>query len=593
MPQPTREQKRIIRDVNASKNVRVIAVAGSGKTSTILGTIPNHGNTLVLCYNNRLRDETNSRAKELLDGDDAIFDVHTFHSFTYNVLGEELATTDIGIVKMNAILAGVTSKQSRKDLIAAVKGELPQQAQNALIGARKYTRVIIDEAQDLTPEYYTLAMHILKICSSASLILLGDPRQAIYQFNGATDKYLRNASLYFEREFVDHALSMSFRVPREIATLVNTACTGDGGQDIVPASTSRGIKPMIYFEDVYEKMDLIIDMIKKVPPGDVMILMYSTRRDAYRPSILMANTLIEAGVPVCFNGITSTVADEDSVLMISYHQSKGLERPIVVCLDMGEYYFGLNPDVSRDTLPNLWYVAMTRASRFLIAFIDRPFEFITRGLSAVGFTPPPFVGFEPGESSSPKDETIDGYISRGFENLVKYAPTSVQVTLMSRREYPDKFTMLGIGGITVNPNDMICGLMREYVRAKLIDSSLTAEGYTAEYKRTILGGLRGVRLNVGKAMLGREKISTVDAITRAYDTVVHILGILGVRMFSGGRGEYGNTEAISHDGIVIIIVTSPSMEARLRVASFKAKTIVIDVVAGGYAILSTEDHAVE
>lgn len=596
----TREQKRIIRDVNASKNVRVIAVAGSGKTSTILGTIPNHGATLVLCYNNRLRDETQSRIGDGEGGE--AFDVHTFHSFVYNTLGEELATTDIGIVRMNAFLDGIKGLP-RKELVTAIRSGLPQQAQKVLIGSGKYTRIIIDEAQDLTPEYYALAMHLLRI-TGASLTLLGDPRQAIYQFNGATDKYLRNASLYFEREFVDRTLSMSFRVPKMVAMLVNEACTGDGGQDIIPASKSRGIKPMIYFESVYEKMDMIIDMIKKVPPGDVMILMYSTRRDAYRPSITVANTLIEAGVPVSFNGITSSSdASDESVLMISYHQSKGLERPIVICLDMGEYYFNLNPDVRVDILPNLWYVAMTRASKFLIAFIDRPFEFITRGLKAIGFDPPtPSEMTDGGAPPTNVAATASSYISRGFDNLVKYSPTSIQVELMARREYPERFVSIGVGSIAVNAADLVAGLMCEFTRARLLDAKIDPDGYIAEYKKVMLGGLRGVRLNVGHVMLGKEKLSTVDAISRGYDVASHILDVLHEYPTSGIRGEYGNTEINTQSGSVVIIVTGPTIEARLRVASFwTKKTIIIDVVAGSYVILGgggddelvAKDHTVE
>lgn len=520
-----------------------------------------------------------------------IFDIHTFHSFVFNVLGEELATTDIGIVRMNATLSTIVSLP-RKELVAAVREALPQSAQTALISSRRYTRIIIDEAQDMTPEYYTLASNILKICR-ASLTLLGDPRQAIYQFNGATDKYLRNAHLYFDREFVDRTLSTSFRVPGTIATLVNEACKGDGGNDIVPYQRS-GIKPMIYFESIYEKMDMIIDMIKKVPPEDVMILMYSTLRDSYRPSVTVANTLIDAGIPVCFNGIGEVGG---SVLMISYHQSKGLERPIVVCLDMGEYYFGINPQVSRESLPNLWYVAMTRASRFLIVFMDKPFGFITRGLKAIGFTPP-----EPMDVTdnprTPRDESIDGYIARGFDSLVKYAPTSVQIELMSRSEYPEGFNGIGVGGMSVSSGDLVVGVIREYTKARLLNASISPDAYLDEYKRVLLGGLRNIRLKMGVVTLGTDKMTVADAMDRGYEVAIHVISTLihhvGKDSLRSIKGEYGNTEIATEDGTVIIISTGATIEARLRVASFwKMKVIVIDIIAGGYAILLPKDHAIE
>lgn len=615
----TKEQKRIIRDINAGLNVRVIAVAGSGKTSTILGTIGKHAPTLLLCYNNRLKSETIERVKMMMSDADEIggyetFDVHTFHSFVYSNFDEPLATTDIGIVRVNTLLASIIAP-TRKETIANARNVFPASSLKHLVGKQRYHRIIVDEAQDLTPEYFTLVRHLILI-TGASLTILGDPRQAIYQFNGATDKYLRNAHIHFGREFVDHKLSVSFRVPSFIATLVNHSCIPSDGPedklavDIIPAKTKESaIKPMIYFTDPSEKMELIMNMLKKVPPEDVMILMYSTRRDEYRPSVRIANELIGAGIPVCFNGIGED--SEKGVLMISYHQSKGLERPIVICVDFGEYYFGINPDVRQDILPNLWYVAMTRASKFLIAFLDKPFPFITRGLSAIGFTPPDAIAVDiegiskrdgstinhsqEGDDGIVTQEEIEKYTSGGFDKLVRYTPTRVQMAIMN--DYPESFTSVGMTPISTTLGDHSNTLIQEYTRACLLaGKEVGAREYAVEFRKAILGGLRGLSLSVGKVTVGGKSMAIENVMSMAYHIASHIVNTLDLVKIHGCRGNFGNVEVagsvytrsiemVSEDEeVVIIIVTGMSIEGRLRVASFgERKILIIDILNGAYA----------
>lgn len=601
----TKEQKRIIRDINEGKNVRVVAVAGSGKTSTILGTVGEHEATLVLCYNNRLRAETIERIKSITDELSAPFDVHTFHSFVYTTFDEPMATTDIGIVRINNILNPIVlnsdkSHKPRKDIIPKMRELFREESLRKLIGAGRYRRIIVDEAQDLTPEYFALSRNLMCI-TGASIILLGDPRQAIYQFNGATDKYLRNAHLHYGREFVDRQLSVSFRVPEMVAKMINASTSASDDKlavDIIPATKST-IRPMIYIDDMMSKIDILVDMIKKVSPKDVMILMYSTRRDEYRPSVKIANALSAAGIPICFNGIGED--SENGVLMISYHQSKGLERPIVICVDLGEYYFAINPDVRKDVLPNLWYVAMTRASKFLVAFIDKPFAFITKGLEAIGFNPPMgvLVDVDDGDVSKTNEKTDDDrpvtndeilrYTSGGFEKLVKYTPTRVQMAIMN--DYPEIFTSIGSQQITTNPSDHCNHLLQEYVRTSIISlKPLPEHEYMVTFRKAILGALRGVSLDLGKIMMGSQEISVEYAMELCYNVAIHILSSLNLVSFYGTRGEFGNVDAAGKlfidekMEVIIIITTGPSIETRLRVASFGEKPIVIiDILAGTYA----------
>lgn len=551
----TDEQKKIIRDINRSKNVRVIAVAGSGKTSTIIGTYPEHDHTLVLCYNNRLQADTQARIPD--QPSSKRFDVFTFHGLCMKIFDEKLATTDIGIIRVN-------------EMLSSPSAVLPEMARRRLLGKKRYRRIIVDEAQDLTPEYYTLITHLLRL-TGASLTILGDPRQAIYQFNGADHKYLLNAAEMFDRTFVDRKLSISFRVPKSISDFVNAAThvTHTESPEMFPkiVPVTKGIKPMIYLDDVFDKFGKILDMLKRVDPNDVMILMYSTRRDASRTSVYIANLLIESGIPVDFNGVNR---NGRGVLMISYHQSKGLERPIVICLDLGGYYFGLNPDVRRDCLPNLWYVAMTRASRFLIAFVDTPMEFIVNGMSAIGYTPP-----------SPESPIIDsgrGHSKMDFERMIKYSPTSTLLDMMTpRRLNMSGAKWSGDRSLTFD-GEYASDLTIKYIRKKIIDAAVDAGEFLREYQRGILGGLRGVSLNIGKISCCGIDMSLADGMNYAYTAVIGMLNAADVAPCKHIIGDYGNKELSTDDGTAVIIIAGEDIEAHIRFASLKKiRTMVCDI----------------
>ena len=64
---------------------------------------------------------------------------------------------------------------------------------NDILQFNKCKYIIIDEAQDINENQYKLAL-IISEKLNIPLILVGDPNQNIYQFQGGTDKYLLNHS---------------------------------------------------------------------------------------------------------------------------------------------------------------------------------------------------------------------------------------------------------------------------------------------------------------------------------------------------------------------------------------------------------------
>jgi len=85
----------------------------------------------------------------------------------------------------------------------------------------KYPIVMVDEAQDLSP-----LNHIqISKCAMDRLIVVGDPRQAIYAFRGA-DSSSMDKLRELRAEWIDLPLSLTFRCPRQIVTRQQTHAPG-------------------------------------------------------------------------------------------------------------------------------------------------------------------------------------------------------------------------------------------------------------------------------------------------------------------------------------------------------------------------------
>ena len=130
------------------------------------------------------------------------------------------------------------------------------------------------------------------------------------------------------------------------------------------------------FHNAYMLARRLMDSIKwgDLEPSSIFVLAPSVRQGSGTkptPVNILENELVEAGIP-CF----SPNSDEESldetaikgkVVFSTMHQSKGLERPVVVCFGFERdwyKFYGKGSDTR--TCPNIWYVAVTRATKQLM-----------------------------------------------------------------------------------------------------------------------------------------------------------------------------------------------------------------------------------
>ena len=345
------EQTAVINQLSLNKNVVVDSVAGSGKTTCnlhIAKHFPNM-NILLLTYNAKLRLETQERASEL---ELSNIEVHTYHSFcTKNY--EHPCFDDImmkNILKYN-------KPQLRPFL---------------------FDMIVLDEAQDITVLYYELICKIYTDNNNkkTKLCLFGDKNQSIFSFNGSDQRYIEYAPDIFNFNLYGWSkcnLSVSFRVTYEMSLFINKCLLQN---DRIISTKITGNKPRYIICDTFDDYK-VFDEVKyylytlKYDPSDIFILAPSVNNKKC-PIRKLENRIkqnlpdVMVYVPTGDDEKLNKKLLEDKLVFSTFHQTKGLERKVVIVFGFDESYFKFyKRDCNPHICPNELYVATTRGKEHL------------------------------------------------------------------------------------------------------------------------------------------------------------------------------------------------------------------------------------
>ncbi len=84
-----------------------------------------------------------------------------------------------------------------------------------LSGALKQDHVLVDEFQDINPLDLALIKAIAER-NKATITILGDDDQALFEWRGATPEYILNPDAFFDKTFSTFTLSTNYRSPKNI-----------------------------------------------------------------------------------------------------------------------------------------------------------------------------------------------------------------------------------------------------------------------------------------------------------------------------------------------------------------------------------------
>ena len=204
LPNPSDEQSAVVEALMSGKNVKVDAVAGSGKTTAVLlsaSRLPDK-RFLLLTYNARLKFESRSKAEAASLTN---IEIHTFHS-----MGSRYYSKCANDDDMQRLLG--RNLRARK--------------------AFRYDVVIVDEAQDMTPLYCEFLHKVLAdntAAEGAQLMVIGDNRQCIYAYKRADERHLVLAArgvFHSDGAWESLALQTTYRNTGNVVSFVNDACFG-------------------------------------------------------------------------------------------------------------------------------------------------------------------------------------------------------------------------------------------------------------------------------------------------------------------------------------------------------------------------------
>lgn len=374
---PSEEQKLIVEDVAKGKSVWVNAVAGSGKTTTICHVgkmLQGLGKrALVVTYNARLKEETRERVDML--GLKSSVEVHSFHALGVKYYSDK-CRTDEGLLEVTAGTVGLRANRPR----------LP-----------RFDVVVVDEAQDTTDLLFALVCTFLRDMESQGhptpqLVVLGDTRQAIYEFKGANHRYLTQSARIWPgttpREWVKRTLSTSYRLTKHQVDFVNEVLLQNNYMSSGKAADASALPVIYIIGKAYRWAQTIARELKRlllsgiITLADILIVAPSVKPSKNASEVTPLQALENEISSSNSDGPAMQVecaANDDveidpecargKVLITTYHQAKGLERKVcVVFMVNGGYFRYIKKELTlpqRMRCPNEHYVACTRASERL------------------------------------------------------------------------------------------------------------------------------------------------------------------------------------------------------------------------------------
>ncbi len=355
LPKISDEQKKIVKLYN-NYNVIVDSVAGSGKTTTILYIAKKYknDNILLLTYNKKLKNETRNKVLDLGINN---LEVHNYHSFCVKYYKHNCYTD-------SEILEVLNNKQQ-------------------LFKNISYNKIILDEAQDITPLYYELICKIYKDNNkNSNICILGDKYQSIYSFNKADERFIIYGNTLFNLNKIkwkNLKLSTSFRITNQMSSFINN-CLLNKNRIIANKNGTKvryiicntfgfkGKKPIRPIKEIQYYLHELGYSYK-----DIFILAPSIKGDK-SPIRQLSNYLsIVEKIPIYVPSSDEEKIDEDIIknklVFSTFHQVKGLERKVIIIYNFDNSYFKFykkNSDIYK--CPNEIYVAVTRGIEQLSLF---------------------------------------------------------------------------------------------------------------------------------------------------------------------------------------------------------------------------------
>ncbi len=197
-----------------------------------------------------------------------------------------------------------------------------------------FEHVLVDEFQDVN----SVQFELLKLINPKNLFAVGDPRQAIFSWRGASDKFIKEFTSYFRDGEVIY-LYENYRSCRRIIDVSNILIRSLGMPDISASESEEGEVYLGSFDSIEEELRFIADKTRELE-GTIFVLARTNR-------LLdeVADFLRREGIEFEIKREESEVVQK-SIILSTVHSIKGLEADNVFLVEVSNLYY---PNQVRDS----------------------------------------------------------------------------------------------------------------------------------------------------------------------------------------------------------------------------------------------------
>ena len=271
----SQRQMEIISD-KESRCIVVAAGPGSGKTRVLVHKLASlllledvkHEQLLMLTFSRAAATEFKQRLMEMIGNAAHFVEIKTFHSYCFDLLGR------IG----NLEEAGNVVAQAAEMI---KRGEVEPNK----IGK---TVLVIDEAQDMSAEEYSLVKALMDNNEEMRVIAVGDDDQNIYEFRGADSKYMYQLSQEAGSRFIEmtenyrttsHPVNFANELARSIRKRIKST-------PIVSMRKEEGWVGVTYHQSKYMYQPLVEEVMRHRDRGISCVLTQTNEEAAIVTALL-------------------------------------------------------------------------------------------------------------------------------------------------------------------------------------------------------------------------------------------------------------------------------------------------------------------
>ncbi|ARF09698.1 UvrD/REP helicase family protein [Indivirus ILV1] len=359
------EQHRIVVS-RMDQNIRVLAAAGSGKSSTIV------------CRIKYLIDHGVDPERILM----VTFNVDAAESLKNKIVELFSFMPKVTVGTIDSVACKFYHKYYKQPFRVNVSEYsyffLKYLRSPGNLVSNLYHYVFFDEFQDVNEIQYNILKEFYN--AGSYITVVGDSSQCIYQWRGSQIKYILNLDKYI-KNLSTYALVNNYRSTPEIINLANYSIKFNKEQvskEMVANHESINFLPHIrHYDNAFQQNNSIIKKILEfkeqgIEFEEIAILCRNNRPLKFIEEAIEKHNQKSNDNSIKYIALINDDSDmkpkvkSGHVTLTTIHKSKGLEFTVIILLDCVDSRFPSETDgLSIQEERRLFYVAMTRAKKYL------------------------------------------------------------------------------------------------------------------------------------------------------------------------------------------------------------------------------------